>query len=91
VIFSELKSTASWRALPSNVQELLTTCIVDTNFDIVAAVAKMEPHASLELQTDLARRVLENGPVQEVIALYVFGLDLAEARKVPLAPDGIAL
>jgi hypothetical protein len=82
----ELSATPCWRKLSPGLKRVLTLCFRDCDFNLIAAVAKFEPKASHDMQTDMARRIVENVSVQAAISLYVFGFDLEAQRDVPLAP-----
>jgi hypothetical protein len=83
----ELSATPCWRKLSPGLKRVLTICFAETDFDMIAAVTKFESRASHDLQIDMARRVFVNEKVQAVIALYIFGFDLAAQQDVPLAPN----
>jgi hypothetical protein len=89
ITFNELQTTAAWRALTPTLQRLLTICFTETDNDIVAALAMLEPTAEEDQILDAARRVLKD--VQDVVNLYVFGLDSHAMRGMPFAPESVAL
>ncbi len=86
----ELKSTASWHALSPRLRELLTVCF-KSDFDMVSAVARLEPDAGADQLKDAARRVLADEGVRDVVNLFIFGFDSFAMRGVPFAPESVAL
>jgi hypothetical protein len=91
ITFNELKTTAAWQSLSLTLRRLLTICFVETDNDIVAALAMLEPTANTDQLQDAARRVMSDSTVQDVVNLYVFGFDSHAMRGMPFAPESVAL
>jgi hypothetical protein len=91
ITFDELKTTTAWRSLTPTLQRLLTICLTETENDIVSAIKMLEPTAEADQILDAARRVLSSQDVQDVVNLYVFGLDSHAMRGMPFAPESVAL
>ena len=83
ISMEELSAIAEWKSLGPNLKRLLTLALPSRN--LLAAIRETHPTLDVEMQRQLAQKLLQDCNVQAVVNLYSIGVTTA-AQSLPVEP-----